>query len=77
MEDRQNLSREISISRQSALKASIEICKMNGIQPTIRELFRLTDIIATDSLLTPNDEFKEEVKKCDKWISDKRTNKVV
>jgi hypothetical protein len=72
MAERQNLSRELSISRQSGLKASIEICKLNGIQPTLRELFRLTDIIATDSLLTTDDEFKKEVEKADLWIKKMR-----
>jgi len=66
--ERQNLSKELSISRQSGLKAAIEICRLNGIQPKLRELLRLTDIIATDSLLTPDEEFRTQVKKVDEWL---------
>jgi hypothetical protein len=68
MDERKNLERELSIARQSALKASIELCRLNGIQPKLTELFRLTDIIAVDCLLTPDEEFRTQVKKVDAWI---------
>jgi hypothetical protein len=73
MAERSNLPKEISISRQSGLKAAIEICRLNGIQPKLTELFRLTDIVATDSLLSPDEEFRAQVKKVDEWIIKNRS----
>ena len=68
MEERQNLIKDISIVRQSAIKISLEFCKVHGIQPTLKELLRLTDIFSQDALLTPDKQFKESVKKIDEWV---------
>jgi hypothetical protein len=72
MEERQNLIKDISIVRQSSIKIALEFCKVHGIQPSMKELIRLTDIFAEDALLTPDKQFKESVKKIDEWVVSKK-----
>lgn len=74
-EERKNWSKEISIVRQSAVKISLEFCKAHNIQPSLKELLRLTDIFAEDAILVPNKEFKETIKKIDEWIEEKKKAK--
>lgn len=71
-EERKNLIKDISIVRQSAIKISLEFCKVHNVAPTLKELLRITDIFSEDALLTPDDSFKESVAKIDKWIEDKK-----
>lgn len=71
-EERKNWSKEISIARQSGIKIALEFCKVHNIQPTLKELFRLTDVMAEDCLLTPDNKFKETVKKIDEWVITKK-----
>jgi hypothetical protein len=70
--ERNNLIKDISIVRQSSIKIALEFCKVHGIQPTMKELIRLTDVFAEDSLLTPDDEFKKTVDKIDIWVISKK-----
>jgi len=70
--ERQNLSRELSIARQSAIKIGLEFLKCHDVCPTLQELLRLTDVIAEDCLLTPDAEYKKTVKKIDQWIVSKK-----
>jgi hypothetical protein len=70
--ERKNLEREISIARQSQSKLALELCSIHGIKPTLRELMRLTDVLAESVLLTPDDEFKETIKKIDEWMASKK-----
>lgn len=72
MAERTNWSKEISIVRQSGVKIALEFCKVHNIQPTLKELFRLTDIFAEDCLLTPDEDFKKSVEKVDTWIAQKK-----
>ena len=72
MEERQNLIKDLSIVRQSSIKIALEFCKVHGIQPSMKELIRLTDIFAEDALLTPDKQFKESVKKIDEWVVSKK-----
>ena len=69
----ENLSKDVSIVRQSGVKISLEFCKIHGIQPSLRELFRLTDIFAQDALVLSNKDFRKQVKKVDEWILTKKT----
>lgn len=71
MNDRTVWSKEVSIVRQSAVKISLEFCKVHGIAPTLKELLRLTDLLAEDALMAPNDEFKKNVEKVDLWVAKK------
>ena len=64
----ENLTREVSIARQSGIKIALEFCKIHGIEPTLKELFRLTDIFAQDALMLSDNEFKKDVKNVDNWI---------
>jgi hypothetical protein len=71
-EERKVWAKELSIARQSAIKISLEFCKVHGIIPTLKELIRLTDVLAEDCILIPNDEFKKTIEKVDKWVIDKK-----
>ena len=70
--ERKNLDREVSIARQSQSKLALEFCSINGIVPTLRELMRLTDVLAESVLLTSDDQFKESIKKIDEWVASKK-----
>lgn len=72
MAERGVWSKDISIVRQSAIKISLEFCKVHNIAPTLKELLRLTDVMAEDALLKPDDEFKKTVANVDKWVEDKK-----
>jgi len=70
MSERLSYSKDISIVRQSSIKISLEFCKVHGIAPTLKELLRLTDVLAEDALLLPDQEFKDTIAKIDKWVED-------
>ena len=72
MSERTNLTREISIARQSQSKLALEFCSIHGIKPTLVELMRLTDVLAESVLLSPDDEFKQTIKKIDDWVEKKK-----
>ena len=61
-------SKDVSIVCQSAIKISLEFCKVHGIKPTLKELLRLTDVLAEDALMAPDKEFKNTIKKIDEWV---------
>ena len=67
-----NLSKDVSIVRQSGVKIALEFCKVHGIEPTLKELFRLTDIFAQDALVLHDNEFKTDIKNVDKWLKEKK-----
>ena len=68
----ENLSKDVSIVRQSGVKIALEFCKVHQITPTLRELFRLTDIFAQDALMLSDKDFRKQVKKVDEWIITKK-----
>lgn len=70
MVERVAYSKDVSIVRQSSIKISLEFCKVHNIAPTLKELLRLTDILAEEALLLPDQEFKDTVAKIDKWVED-------
>jgi len=72
MSERKNLDREVSIARQSQSKLALEFCVIHGIKPSLRELMRLTDVLAESVLLTSDNELKETIKKIDLWIEEKK-----
>lgn len=61
-------SKDVSIVRQSAIKISLEFCKVHGIAPSFKQLRRLTDIFCEEALMAPDDEFNISVSKVDEWI---------
>lgn len=67
-----NLSKDVSIVRQSGVKIALEFCKVHGIEPSLKELFRLTDIFAQDALVLHDDEFKNDIKNVDKWVEKRK-----
>mgnify|MGYP000897899425 CR=1 FL=1 len=71
-EERKIWVKDIQIVRQSSVKIALEFCKVHGIQPTLRELFRLTDIFAENALVKPNNETKITIARTDKWIEEKK-----
>ena len=72
MAERTNWSKDVSIVRQSAIKISLEFCKVHNVAPTLKELLRLTDILAEDALMAPDDNFKKQIEKVDTWIAQKK-----
>ena len=76
-EERKFWAKELSIARQSSIKLSLELCKVHGIAPSVKELIRLTDFFAEDALLAPNQEFKDNMVKIDEWIKKKKEKKSI
>ena len=66
--ERKVWSKDVSIVRQSSIKISLEFCKVHHIAPTLKELLRLTDVLAEDALMSPDKEFKQTIKKIDEWV---------
>lgn len=68
-------NRDVQILRQSQSKLALEYLNSKNITPTIEELQRMTDILVECCLHPIDEELKGRIKKLDKWIIEKETNK--
>lgn len=65
-------SKEISILQQSQSKLALEFLQCNGVCPTAKELWRVTEVFVQCCLHHQNDDLKKRLSELDKWIADKK-----
>jgi hypothetical protein len=64
-------SREINILRQSQQKMAFDLAKSKGVDLTVMELQRMTDIFVELCLRPMDPQLKDRVNKLDKWLEEK------
>jgi phage-related protein len=64
-------SREINILRQSQQKMAFDVARSKGVDLTVMELQRMTDIFVELCLRPMDKDLKDRVNKLDKWLDDK------
>jgi hypothetical protein len=67
-------SREIQIMRQSQSKMALEYVTSVGVNVTLEELVRITDLFVEICLRPQDDDLKKRIKALDKWIEEKKKN---
>mgnify|MGYP006268244249 CR=1 FL=1 len=67
-------SRELQIMRQSQIKMALEYVSSVGINVSVEELNRITEIFVELCLRPADDDLKKRVKALDKWILEKKQN---
>lgn len=65
-------SREISILQQSQSKLALEFLTSNGIIPTAKELWSVTEVFVQCCLHKQNDDLKKRLTDLDKWIIERK-----
>ena len=65
-------SKEIQIMRQSQSKLALEYVSSVGINITVEELQRITDIFVECCLRPQDEDLKKRIKALDKWVEDKK-----
>ncbi len=65
-------SRDIQIMRQSQSKMALEYVNNSGVEVTVEELQRITDVFVECCLRPIDDDLRKRIKSLDKWISDKK-----
>ena len=66
-------SKEIQIMRQSQSKLALEYVSSVGINVTVEELQRITDILVECCLRPQDDDLKKRIKSLDKWVEEKKS----
>ena len=66
-------SKEIQIMRQSQSKLALEYVSSVGINVTVEELQRITDILVECCLRPQDDDLKKRIKALDKWVEEKKS----
>ena len=61
-------SKEINILRQSQQKMAFDLAKSKGVNLTVMELQRMTDVFVELCLRPMDKDLKERVNKLDKWL---------
>jgi hypothetical protein len=64
-------SKEIQIMRQSQQKMAFDHARSKGVDLTMEELQRVTDVFVECCLRPMDDDLKKRVRKMDKWLDDK------
>jgi len=67
-------SREIQIMRQSQSKMALEYVSSIGVNVTLQELIRITDLFVEICLRPQDEDLKRRIKALDKWILEKKEN---
>ena len=67
-------SRDVQILRQSQSKLALEYVTSIGVILTVEELQRVTDVFVECCLRPQDNDLKEQLKKMDKWLQDKKNN---
>lgn len=75
MSEKVFFNKDIQIIRQSQIKLVYDFLIAKGVNPSVEELQRVTDVFTEFCLYGPDDDLKERVKKLDKWIDSKATKK--
>jgi hypothetical protein len=63
--------KDVQILRQSQQKMAFDIAKSKGINLTMEELQRITDVLVECCLRPLDKDLKSRVKKLDKWLEEK------
>lgn len=66
--------KDVQIVRQSQIKLVYDFLMAKGINPTVAELQKVTDIFTVHCIKSPDDEMKERVKNLDNWIAERQRN---
>lgn len=64
-------SKEIQIMRQSQQKMAFDHARSKGVDLSMEELQRVTDVFVECCLRPMDNELKERVRKMDKWLEKK------
>ena len=64
-------SKEINILRQSQQKMAFDLARSKGVNLSVMELQRMTDVFVELCLRPMDKELKERVNKLDKWLDEK------
>jgi hypothetical protein len=64
-------SKEINILRQSQQKMAFDLARSKGVDLSVMELQRMTDVFVECCLRPMDKDLKERVQKLDKWLDDK------
>lgn len=64
-------SKEISILRQSQQKMAFDLARSKGVDLSVEELQRVTDVFVECCIRSMDTELKDRVTKLDKWLEDK------
>jgi len=64
-------SKEIQIMRQSQQKMAFDHARSKGVDLTMEELQRVTDVFVECCLRPMDNELRERVRKMDKWLEKK------
>ena len=65
-------SREIQIMRQSQSKMALEYVTSVGVNVTVEELIRITELFVEVCLRPQDDNLKQRIKALDKWLEEKK-----
>lgn len=68
-------SRDIQILRQSQSKMVLEYVNSMGINLTVEELQRVTDVFVECCLRPQDDDLKKRIKSLDVWLNEKLKEK--
>ena len=63
-------SKEINILRQSQQKMAFDVAKSKGINLTVMELQRMTDVFVEVCLRPQDDDLKKRINLLDKWLDE-------
>ncbi len=66
--------RDIQIMRQSQSRMVLDYVNSIGVKLTVAELQRVADIFVECCLRPQDDDFKEKIKKLDKWLEEKNNS---
>jgi phage-related protein len=69
-------SKEINILRQSQQKMAFDIARSKGVNLSVMELQRMTDIFVELCLRPMDKDLKDRVQKLDKWLNDKEQESI-
>ena len=64
-------SKEINILRQSQQKMAFDLARSKGVNLSVMELQRMTDVFVELCLHPMDKDLKERVNKLDKWLEEK------
>jgi len=67
----QPYSREINILRQSQQKMAFDLARSKGVNLSVMELQRMTDVFVELCLRPMDKDLKERVTKLDNWLEEK------
>ena len=64
-------SKEINILRQSQQKMAFDLARSKGVDLSVEELQRVTDVFVECCLRPMDKDLKERVQNLDKWLNEK------